>query len=335
MSHVTLKDVAQHSGYSISAVSRALSGRGSASAKARKQIEASAKALGYKPDPALSALSNYRSRSSQQEGRESVPTEIEVVLNQHLLVRWDVNPVLKGLRKQSKLYGFELHPSCPRKDPDTLKQILHQAYHRNVRFVIFFPDLGLDFPELDVDRSRFEMIALSNSWETYGVHVVAPNHYANTLLACEYLSGQCAKRLGVVSLRHMEANAAYKFSSAATSFNYQHLPAEAHIPPLILETDTYATAFPRWLKEQDPDMILFAGNYPLTLKSELMKLAAGRPVRFLYDAFSEHRPLMDMRLEAVGRDAVNLVKQLMIIRLHAMPEYPVHLHVPGRALFET
>jgi DNA-binding LacI/PurR family transcriptional regulator len=333
MSHVTLQDVVLHSGYSIGTVSRALSGRGSVSAKARNTIEASARALGYRPDPALSALSSYRKKDVGKGADNSHHTEIEVVLSQHLLETWDGNPVLRGLRRQAELYGFELHASCPRKDPDELKHILHQAYHRKVRFVIFFPDLGLEFPELDIDRSRFEMIGLSNSWETYGVHVVAPNHYANTLLACEYLSGQGAKRLGVVSMRHMEANAAYKFSSAATTFNHQHLPTETHIPPLILEPDTCATAFPRWLKEQDPDMILFAGNYPLEVKTNLLKLAADRPVRLLYDAFPSYSPLMDMRLEAVGRDAVNLVKQLMLIRLHAMPGYPVHLYVPGRALF--
>jgi hypothetical protein len=40
--------------------------------------------------------------------------------------------------------------------------------------------------------------------------------------------------------------------------------------------------------------------------------------------------MIDVRMEEVGRQAIRLVKQLILLRLHALPGFPLHLYVPGR-----
>ncbi|MDG2167534.1 MAG: LacI family DNA-binding transcriptional regulator, partial [Opitutales bacterium] len=59
---VRLKDVAKEAGLSVSAVSMALKDDSTIAAKTVERVKRVARDMGYAPDPALSALSAYRTR---------------------------------------------------------------------------------------------------------------------------------------------------------------------------------------------------------------------------------------------------------------------------------
>ena len=64
----TLRDVAELCGVSHITVSRVVRGRHVVRAETAARVEAAIKEVGYKPDPALSALAAYRMQGKQSKG---------------------------------------------------------------------------------------------------------------------------------------------------------------------------------------------------------------------------------------------------------------------------
>src|SRR5690242_5796910 len=126
--HITLKDVARKSDVSVMTVSRALHNHPSLSPEKRARILKTAEALGYRPNPMVTAL--MRSRGA---GRV-VPRNWVLGFITGFATRdgWRISPLnrefYEGAAASAERQGYHLEEFWirePRMRPERLSQILH------------------------------------------------------------------------------------------------------------------------------------------------------------------------------------------------------------------
>lgn len=126
---VTLKDIAAHLQVSVPTVSMGLNGTGTLSHRTRERVRRAAEALGYQPDPLLSALSARR--SSGKRSMNQAP--LRVLVGKHSHHRPE--SYLALLRKEAERAGFCLELESVRAVED-YPALLHRFYHCGVQGVL-------------------------------------------------------------------------------------------------------------------------------------------------------------------------------------------------------
>ena len=108
MQRVLLKDVAAEVGVSVSCVARALKGRADISASTRSRIRAAADKLGYRPDPMLSALSEYRKSKRPVTFQGTLALLATQQDEKSCLANPETRDLLKGARERAVSLGYFL-----------------------------------------------------------------------------------------------------------------------------------------------------------------------------------------------------------------------------------
>lgn len=78
---ITLKAIAEETGFTVATVSRALSGKDRLAPATRAKVREAAERLGYRPDPMLSRLAAYRSATGGDSGDCGVITFWDAISN--------------------------------------------------------------------------------------------------------------------------------------------------------------------------------------------------------------------------------------------------------------
>lgn len=181
MKRVRMKDIAAATGLSQSTVSLALRGDARIAAATRAKVEQTADALGYRPDPALSALAEERWRAG--------PRRTGVNLG---LLSWEGSEAAlcarreyRILREKAEAIGYALIPLAVSEERD-LTGLNHRLHDLTIRGVIV--DEQHWTPSLDWDRIRWELAAWVAIREGNGfpaVHRVLENSFRGTCCALE------------------------------------------------------------------------------------------------------------------------------------------------------
>lgn len=125
MPRISLRDIAEASGYSVATVSNALRGTGDVAAPTRQKISALAESMGYRPNPLISSLATGRFR--QHDAYSSLP----------LAVVYSEKPDLKDdVVEHALKLGYELHPVKVDEATDW-PGLLTEWFHTGVAGVIF------------------------------------------------------------------------------------------------------------------------------------------------------------------------------------------------------
>ncbi|MDA3874180.1 MAG: LacI family DNA-binding transcriptional regulator, partial [Kiritimatiellae bacterium] len=134
---VTLKDIADVVGVSHSTVSRALRDHPRISRKTRVRIQTLAKEMGYRPDPALTALAAYRSENSPRSGYGKIAilthSDVRDRKNDHLIEHID------GIHTRADEVGFESEVFRLEPDEKQQRQLRKTLFNRGIRGLIVLP----------------------------------------------------------------------------------------------------------------------------------------------------------------------------------------------------
>ncbi len=122
---ITLKDIAEQSGYSVNTVSRALRGDERLPSATRKSIEDIAEKLGY--------IRNHAASSLRLGKTHTVAVILEDLRNMNYMV------LLADIDAYLRQKGYAVMIMNSDSDQHTERQLLEQAAARNVDGVIFFP----------------------------------------------------------------------------------------------------------------------------------------------------------------------------------------------------
>ena len=249
---VTLRDLARQLGVSHTTVSRALRDDPQVSKAMRQRIKKTSLAIGYRPDPMLSALAHYR------KGRKTAPISAELAWINH----WP-NPKTLRSFKEFDLYwkgafaeadrsGFRLEEFTLKVgDLERLGRILRA---RNIRGILLPPrgDAPLDYQQFDWED--FCIVRFGHSIAYPHAHLVSSDQLTDGLIAFENIWQNGYRRIGLATSAKMHT----RFSAGFYLGQMKWSP-EVRLPTLVLNqmrSEEDKSLLKTWLKANRPDAIL-------------------------------------------------------------------------------
>lgn len=320
---VTLRDVAQSCGYSITAVSLALRGHRQIPEETREKIRAEAVKLGYRVNPLVSALMALRSRKSRSAGRIPLALLTDRLVGSGAL-KDEPNSVAirRGIERQAEALGFYIEEFNPQKKEKTaagrLQQILR---NRSVPGLIVeqCSDIGW------MDEFPFEHFCAVARGTSQGYQIfnsVTSDTYSGIGLVMEKLRALGYRRpaLGVDVGTNRETR--YGYESAYYGF-CRHLFPEVKIPAHVRHAPEEALDEIQWFERYQPDVIIGKKIYHRELVAAGVKFPENAAFVCL-DWQPEYLDWagVDNRFERLGMDLVNL----LVAQIHrnelGLPETP-------------
>jgi LacI family transcriptional regulator len=254
-SRVSLRDIAQKLGLSHSTVSRALRNRPRVSTELRDKIQQAAQEMGYRPDPMLSALAQYRQGKTSLEINSAIgwinhwPKPAELRRHKEFDAYW------RGAFRAAEKFGYRLEEFvCDEQLPvRRLEKILRT---RNVNGLLI-PPMPIFTDWLDFHWEDFCAVRFSRSLTRPHLHLVMSDQMSNAMLAFEKIRLHGYRRIGFLTGRASKRTAIFKAGFLmAQSEAQDDLPV---LPPLELpEEDREADRqrIKQWMKKWRPDAIL-------------------------------------------------------------------------------
>lgn len=236
-------------------VSLALRDQGRISETIRQKIKDQADKLGYRPDPALSALMSYR--HERQTVRDY--STLAFVTNFPTADGWKRElytlRYFQGAVARAQRLGYHVEPfwmSQPRMTPKRTAQILEA---RGIKGLLVAP-VPATKGEVTLDWDRFCAVSLCRNLASPDINVVDHNHYQSMVLAFREARKRGYQRIGYAITEYSEEIAGRLWSATLLMEQGRpHSPSEQAIPPLI--TDNWKrTTFEKWLAENRPDIVI-------------------------------------------------------------------------------
>ncbi len=328
---VSLRDIAKRLGISHVAVSLALRERPGVSEELRQKVKATAKELGYRPDPALTALNIYR-RNRQSRSINSALAWITMWRDPARFHAFkDFENYWLGAREIAEKHGYHLYEFHP-DERDSLKAVQRVLQARNIEGVFLSPPeshYAQNCPVLD--WKRFSVVRFGHTFDSLPFHLVTSSQSANTILAMHCMRQRGYRRIGFVTSQYFDRNA--EFLNGFLRANVD-LPAKERIPHLSLpEEDAQADGetLARWIHKNQPDAILS------NLK-EIRKLLEtigfnvpeklGLAVTSVQDCDADAG--IDQCSYEIGKAACELLISLLMNRHHGIPSHSREVLVEGR-----
>ncbi len=309
---VTMRDIGEKAGVSISTVSLALRNDPRLPRKTIERVQKAADELGYAPDPWLSSLSSYR-RADVLGGRN---TTVAILSNWDTRDGWREVPTIvnyhSGARRMAYQLGYRIEEFWVKENGGEARteSIL---YNRGIKGVLLLP-LPPDVLHTKFDLSRFSVVQVGQriSWPV--LNTVIHNHYGAMQLSVYQLRTLGYKRIGLVIPEKVTRLHRYSWLAAFLAKQYDFTEEMARLP--ILRTDNLTEkVFFEWLEKNRCDVVIGASYkpYEYMLKAG-MKVPEdiGFNCLCMEDANEKDVSGIFMKSEAAGGQAMNLLHMLMM-----------------------
>ena len=250
-SRITLRDLAKTLGVSHVTVSLALRNSPQISEARCKQVQEEAKRMGYRPNPAASALANYKRIS------KITPIHAELAwLNlwqqpKELRSYAEFDRYWQGAFAAAEAHGYRLEefvcgPHMP------LARVEKILFARGISGILLPPHRGTPdwqgFP-----WQNFSVVRFGRSIEIPRVHLVGSDHVANTMLSFKEIQKRGYKRIGFVTGTARENGHLFE----AGFFMAQRCVAKPlRLPMLALDEEKPSAKLATWLKTAKPDAVI-------------------------------------------------------------------------------
>jgi LacI family transcriptional regulator len=319
--HVRIKDIADRLGLSMMSVSVALRGMPGVSEKTRKAVKACAAKLGYRPDPALSALSDYRRRV------RPVTSFTQLAFVTDYPVKNDpfwgyTNYFLRGAQKRGLEYGYDVVPFWLREGGMTRKQASSVLFNRGIKGLLIAP-LPVDQGHLDLTWKYFSAVALGTSMVSPQIDYAAFDHHEAMQVVLEKLHERGYSRIGLFLLYRGSARLRYAPLDAYVGYQLRQT-TDMRLAPLLM--DEYSSdEFWAWYDRERPEVIVTDASERIMAILKERGLRAPKDVgvacfsRFLTE--NETISSVTQDLQAIGAAAVDRLHTNLLRSAYGVPEY--------------
>lgn len=259
-SRVSLRDIAQKLALSHSTVSRALRNRPRVSQELRDKIQQAAQEMGYRPDPMLSALAQYRQGKGSLEIGSVIGWINHWPLPRELRKHKEFDAYWRGAFKAAEKFGYRLEEFlCNEQIPiRRLEKILRT---RNVNGILIPPHPFLtDWTEFHWED--YCAVRFGRSLTKPPLHLISADQTANAILAFEKICARGYRRIGYLTGRRVQQGGGFAAGFFKAGFLLAQSEARDEMPPLpLLElmeegSGVDRSRFKQWMKECRPDAIL-------------------------------------------------------------------------------
>ena len=252
---VSLRDIARALSLSHSTVSRALRNRPRVAKELREKIQRTAEEMGYRPDPMLAALAQYRQGKSNPEIGSAIGWINHWPKPRELRKHREFDAYWRGATRAAEKLGYRLEEFVCNEDI-TMRRLEKILRTRNVSGILIPPHpLSTDWA--DFAWENHAVVRMGRTLTDPPLYLVASDQLANAVLAFEQIRARGYRRIGFLTGRASRRGGLYKAGFLmAQSDAAAEVPA---LPALVLE-ETNATEdekrFRDWMKLCQPEAIL-------------------------------------------------------------------------------
>lgn len=325
----TQKDVATLAGVHYSVVCRALQNHPSIPATTRERVRKIADELGYRPDPALSALAAYRSslRPPAFQG------QLAWLSSSAPGVKWSVTDVfleyMKSAQAQATRHGYDLLDydlGSPAMTPRRLASIMKA---RNVRGILICPQPDRS-AEIDLPWQNFSAVTLGHQLTRPHLNVVSADHYKSTRIIHQKLRDLGYQRIGLAVPTDLNNRLNGEFLSAYL-LEQQTVPAKSRLVPFLDGLLPNAERFSAWLRKSKPDALICTHySYPDLLNNLGIRIPDELGVAVLFRKINGERFAgIDQNPQAVATVATNILVSMIQRNECGIASPANHLKVEG------
>lgn len=193
----TLHDVAREAGVSHMTVSRVVRGGAGVRPETADKIRKLVAQLGYRPDPALSALAAYRQRGGgATRGSTLVFLDCDGTVFSRLV--WE------GAREEAARDGYACELVLLPQGVAGQRRLSRVLYHRGVRGLLFGPSERAQVFD-GWDWREFAAVSLGALTHRPALHAVSMDYFHGAHSGCERLFAGGCKRLALAVDSHLES----------------------------------------------------------------------------------------------------------------------------------
>lgn len=242
---VTMKDVARVAGVSYSTVSRALRNLRGTNLETCRRIQALAKRMGYRPDPALTALAAYRFTNRPTARFEKLAI---LVNGTDSVSRLDTER-MNGIRSRAAALGFETEPFALLPDEASQHQVSRMLHARGVRGLLV---MALPWQPTAFEWDKFVVVGLGENAMPLQVNYVRYDHDHAVSVTYEELRRHGYTNIGFMNNQASEARNRYLFLSAYLKCRF--LDNAPPAPPLLVGPDSPPLL--KWIRAHRFDAVM-------------------------------------------------------------------------------
>jgi LacI family transcriptional regulator len=267
----TQKDIAALAGVHYSVVCRALQNHPCIPATTRDRVQKIAEEIGYRPDPALSALAAYRSSlrppafqgqlawlTSSEPGKEW--NRVDVFLE-----------YMQSATAQAARQGYNLVDYGLDQPSMTTRRLASIMKARNVRGILICPQPDRS-SVIDLPWENFSAVTLGHALTRPHLHVVSADHYRSTRLIIHKLRQLGYRRIGLAMPSDLNIRLGGDFL-AAYLLEQHALPESARLEAYLDDHSALRSRFAAWLRKAKPDVVITTHyTYPEYLVQLGMKI---------------------------------------------------------------
>lgn len=299
----TIHDVAQAAGVSHMTVSRALRKSKAVKESTRKRVMEVAGKMGYRPDPALSALAAYRSHGGGK-GDGSILAFLDCdgkVFSQQ---------VLAGVREEAMLHGYGVVSHRLPKKAVEQKRLSRMLFHRGVRGLLFGPSDD-EWTFQGWDWREHAPVSLGALAHHPTMHAVAMNYFDGAISACRLLAEHGCQKIGLAIHPNLESRTGHRWLGGyAAALGGKALRIYPGPWPV-------ASHFVRWLKSKQVDGLL-------TIHADVCQRWPGRKERVILLNETEslvcrEHSYLSLDPSQIGTEGVRFLHQLLLRREYGLP----------------
>lgn len=309
----TLRDVASKAGVSHMTVSRVVRGAKTVSGKTLRRVQMAIETLGYRPDPALSALAAYRSLEGGS-AHGSVLAFLNCDGTDY------TRTVFEGARREAGLLGYAIEQFRLSPEIAVQRHLSRTLFHRGMRGLIFgTSDISWKFDGWD--WQHFAMVSLGALPHQPPMHAVAMDYFHSAFSGCAELRRAGCRRIGMVVDARLESRTGGRWSGGYAAWAFQNkMPAgRFDWKPNQLRQ------LKKWMLEKRIDGIL-------TIHPELQTILPARGLRIgclNSSGAPNDLPCYFLDPADIGREAVRLLHHALLRREFNLPLQPKQVALRG------
>lgn len=300
----TLRDVAAAAGVSAMTVSRVMRGVEVVAAETIVAVRAAVAQLGYRPDPALSALAHRRRRTKRVRAAGS-----DVVFLDGDGTTY-AREVAEALTREAAWFGHVVERVALPVSAEARRSLARRLAHRRVEGLVIGP-VAAPLDLRDWDWTRFAAVAVGILAHEPPLHAVGVDYFQG-LLTAEAAVRREGGRPGLCLRAELEQRSGGRWRGAS-------LVLEGFPPPLIFADETELRARLRgWARRHRVSVALTVDpRHEPTLR------AAGLEVAYLnHDAVPVGAAHLAVQAADLGREAARALHQRLLRREFGVPETP-------------
>jgi LacI family transcriptional regulator len=318
----TMKDIAIRVGLSIKTVSLALKSHPSIPEVTRSKIRKIAKAIGYRPDPFLSALNAYR----QQNAPHSFCGVLAWIYDSRTRLGWhnSMNDIYQGASERAQELGYKLEHFWLNEPGLTSSRASTILRTRNIQGLIM---CASDLTGIALQWEYFSIVTLGHTFTRPELNCINTDCFYTIRTVLGKVRDLGYKRVGLALDPYVDELSNFLFSAG---FNTEQKLFKEKIPSLLKRNITKEDLL-QWVKKYKAQVVIAVEHsYFQWLRSAGIRFP--QEMGFVHITTSPEQGTSGMlrnRVE-IGRAATEIVVGMMHRNEKGIPEYPQQILIKSK-----